>query len=353
MLTKPDLPDEEIIACLQTEYEIRAAQVFFLPLGADRNTAVYRVVADDEAQHFLKLRRGIFDETSVTLPKYLSNLGIEPIIAPVATRTGQLWASMDVFKVILYPFVAGQDGFDLDLSDRQWVDLGTALKSIHSAALPPTLARRIRQETYSPHWRKTLKTFLARIEDDAFEDSLSERLAAFLRIKRAEIFDLVGRAERVAVTLQAQSPDFVLCHSDIHAGNILIDASGALFIVDWDEPILAPKERDLMFIGDVWYRTAEEALFYQGYGRTQIDPVALAYYRYERIVEDTAIFCERIFLSAEGSEDREQCFRFLSGAFLPNHVIDIAYRSDITGGRRSETLLMGRGLCGPSTLRGG
>ncbi|HSG16803.1 MAG TPA: hypothetical protein VLE70_10850 [Anaerolineae bacterium] len=31
--------------------------------------------------------------------------------------------------------------------------------------------------------------------------------------------------------------------------NVLIDAAGAFFIVDWDEAILAPKERDLMSIG--------------------------------------------------------------------------------------------------------
>jgi hypothetical protein len=40
-----------------------------------------------------------------------------------------------------------------------------------------------------------------------------------------------------------------LCHSDIHAGNILIDVNDDFYIVDWDNPILAPKEHDLMFIG--------------------------------------------------------------------------------------------------------
>ena len=36
----------------------------------------------------------------------------------------------------------------------------------------------------------------------------------------------------------------------------------------------------------------EEGLFYRGYGEAQIDPVAPAYYRYERIVEDIAVFCQ-------------------------------------------------------------
>jgi spectinomycin phosphotransferase len=47
MLEKPDLQDEKILACLQGEYGMLAVQLAFLPLGADRDTAVYRAVADD------------------------------------------------------------------------------------------------------------------------------------------------------------------------------------------------------------------------------------------------------------------------------------------------------------------
>ncbi|MCX6030017.1 MAG: hypothetical protein NT169_12070 [Chloroflexi bacterium] len=76
MLEKTDLQDERIVACLRDEYGLRVVQVAFLPLGADLNTAVYRVVADDGTPYFLKLRGGVFDETSVALPKFLSDQGI-------------------------------------------------------------------------------------------------------------------------------------------------------------------------------------------------------------------------------------------------------------------------------------
>jgi spectinomycin phosphotransferase len=81
----------------------------------------------------------------------------------------------------------------------------------------------------------------------------------------------------------------VLCHSDIHAGNLLLTSDGDLYIVDWDNPILALKERDLMFIGGgvagIWNKAREEALFYQGYGSSDINLIALTYYRYERIIQ--------------------------------------------------------------------
>ncbi len=335
MLEKPDLQDEKIIACLQNEYGLRVVQVAFLPLGADLNTVAYRVVAEDETTYFVKLKRGVFDETSVALPKFLNDQGIVQIIAPLATRTGQLWANLDAFKLILYPFVEGRNGYEVDLSERHWNNFGTALKNIHTIVVPPALVRRIQRETYSPQWRGIVKTFLMRVETDSFDDPVAIKLAAFLKARCDEILDLVGRTERLAQALQSRSPEYILCHSDIHAGNILIDANDNLHIVDWDNPILSPKERDLMFIGGGQGFTGhtaqeEETLFYRGYGETQIDPIALAYYRYERIVQDIAIFCEQIFLTNDGGKDREQSLRYLISNFLPNGTIEIAYRSDQT-----------------------
>jgi spectinomycin phosphotransferase len=336
MLEKPDLPDEKIIACLRDEYGLVAVQIAFLPLGADLNTAVYRAIADNQTPYFLKLRRGVFDETSVALPKFLSDQGIAPIIPPLVAKTGQLWASMDDFKLILYPFVEGRNGYEVGLSDRCWRELGAALKNIHTAATPPEILRYIQREAFSPHWRESVKSFLDRLEkDDVFEDPLALQLTAFLKAQRDPVLDLVDRAERFAQALQAQPSEFVVCHSDLHAGNFLIDGAGAFYIVDWDNPILAPKERDLMFIGGglggAW-RTPqeEESLFYMGYGQTEIEPIALAYYRYERIIQDIAIYCEQLLLSDEGGDDREQSFRYLTSNFLPNSTIEIAYASDKT-----------------------
>ncbi|MCX5973378.1 MAG: phosphotransferase [Coprothermobacterota bacterium] len=226
MLEKPDLPDEKVTACLRDEYGLTAVRIAFLPLGADRNTAVYRVVAADERPYFVKLRRDDFDEIAVALPKFLRNCGIGQIIAPMATLTGRLWASVGTFRLILTPFVEGHDGYQVNLSDGHWVELGTALKRIHTAVLPPSLAKRILQETYSPRWREILRTILGRVADGAFADSTAAELAAFLQARREQIHDLVDRAERFASALTVQSPEFVLCHSDIHAGNVLIAASG-------------------------------------------------------------------------------------------------------------------------------
>jgi spectinomycin phosphotransferase len=335
MLEKPDLPDGKIICCLQEAYGLSSLQVEFLPLGADQNTAVYRAIADDGASYFVKLRRGDFDEIAVTLPKFLSDQGVQQIIAPLAVQSGLLWTNLETYRLILYPFIAGHDVYEVSLSDRQWVDFGKALKRIHSIVVPPALAQRIPHETYSSRWRDTVRRFLAHLDGESFSDPIAGKLAAFLQSTQGQILDLVARAERLARMLKARSPEFIVCHSDIHAGNILVADGGEIYIVDWDNPIYAPKERDLMYAGggqfSTW-RTAqvEEILFYRGYGPTKVDPAALAYYRYERIVTDIAVYCEQLFLSAEGGEDREQSLKYLKSNFLPGGVIEIAYQGDKT-----------------------
>ena len=334
MLEKPDIQDESIIACLVDEYGLNVVQVAFLPLGADRNTAVYRAVTDDATPYFVKLRLGDFEDSSVALAKYLRDQGIVQVVAPLATGTGQLWVILNAFKLILYPFIQGRNGYTAGLSDRHWSEFGTSLKAVHTAEVPPELIRRIRQETYSPQWRETAKAFLERAESDDFDDPISVKFAAFFKSRRDEIFDLVERTERLAQSLQARSLELIVCHSDIHAGNVLIDANDAFYIVDWDNPVLAPKERDLMFVGGGlmgdWHTPQEEeSLFYQAYGQMQVDPVALAYYRCERIIQDIAEYGDQISAANEGGADRERSFRQLTSIFRPGGVLEIAHKSDI------------------------
>ena len=136
MLEKPNLEDQLIIDCLQEEYGLRVAEIAFLPLGADLNTAVYRAVGGDRTAYFVKLRSGEFNEAAVTVPKYLSQLGIQEIIPPLTTVSGRLWARLEAFHLILYPFVEGLNGFERSLTRQQWIEFGAALKKISLHVYP-------------------------------------------------------------------------------------------------------------------------------------------------------------------------------------------------------------------------
>lgn len=268
MLINPDLKDEEIIACLRDAYGSDVEKILFLPIGADFNTAVYRVTATDGTDYFLKLRSGKFLEASVTVPKYLADLGIKQVIPPILTKLGQLYSGLGSFKTILYPYVDGHNGVEAKPSDDHWVQFGATVKKLHSADIPSSITKDVPRETFSAKWRETVKSFLERIENEVFEEPVAVKMALFLKSKSSEILKLVERAESLAITIQKQPLDYVLCHADIHGWNLIVDKENALYIVDWDTLIFAPVERDLMFIGaGIWdsglTAAEEESLFFR------------------------------------------------------------------------------------------
>jgi spectinomycin phosphotransferase len=333
MLEKPDIEGEKIINCLKQEYGLPVTSITFLPLGADLNTAVYCATTQDQTPYFVKLRSGDFDAAAITVPKYLSDHGLKQIIPSLNTKKEQLGADLPPFKVILYPFVEGKNGYERPLTDAQWLEFGTALKQFHTADIPPALTKNIKREAFSPRWRDTVKLFLNRFEQETFVEPVAAQMAAFLHSKQAETLALVQRTEQLAQKLRTNPPEFIVCHADIHAWNLLITDDGTLYMVDWDTLIFAPKERDLMFVGgglggNTRLPQEEDALFYQGYGPTELNQVALAYYRYERIIEDIGVSCEHIFLSDEGGEDRPQALEYLQSNFRPNGTIAVARQTD-------------------------
>ena len=333
MLEKPDIPDQLIISHLQDEYEVHVTEFNFLPIGADSRTAVYRVVTEEGTVYFLKLRKN-FNEVIVRVPLFLKEQGVEAILVPFETKSKQYWADFGVYKIILYPFIEGKNGFEINLTGEQRRRLGAAFRGIHSAKLPSELQSLLRKENFSLGWREDMRKYQAQVAKDVFTDPVAERLATFMRSHQEEITRLVERAEQMAVELQAKPWEFVLCHSDIHGGNILIRTDGqppGLYIVDWDDPILAPKERDLMFIGggidELWKNQREIDLFFQGYENTELDLVALAYYRYERVIEDLVVICDQLLPTDEGGADRERSYGWFTSNFEPGSTIEIADRT--------------------------
>jgi len=321
-----------LIDCLNTKYGIIPITLILLPLGADMNASVYKAETPDGQSYFIKLKRGHHSEISVRLLALLQASGIRQIIPPIKAIDGKLIQHINDFTLTVYPFVNGQNGFCHDLTDDQWITLGKALKQVHDLDLPPLIKDQIRKETYSSKWREAALALDPYIDRDLTGDETALKLQAFMKDHKAIIHRLVNRAESLSQMIQKQPPEFVLCHSDIHGGNVLIDGSGAIYIVDWDEPIMAPKERDLMFIGggvaNVWNNPHEEDFFYKGYGKTNIDWIILAYYRHERIVQDIVEYVQALLLTSSSGVDRLEMYKQFMGMFEPDGVIDIAFKTD-------------------------
>lgn len=301
MIDRPDISTERILSVLQQSYSIPATSAEFLPLGLDSSAWAYRLGAGDDT-YFLKLRKPGSPPTGMLLPLALKERGIKQVIVPIPTRAGQAWATRHELYFMLYPFVEAKRAMAAGMSDAQWAEFGATLKRIHSLKWDLKASGYPRLEKFSTARIEQVRNLNSRIESRAETDPLMKDLQVFWLENRTTIETVLERAESLAGTVARRGLEFVLCHGDIHTANILITEDGRLFIVDWDEAVMAPKERDLMFVM-AEAREHHLDIFFRGYGETQVDAVALAHYRHDWCVQDLAAFAEEVLQDEKASEE--------------------------------------------------
>jgi spectinomycin phosphotransferase len=77
-------------------------------------------------------------------------------------------------------------------------------------------------------------------------------------------------------------------------------------------------------------RTREEKWFFEGYGAIEVDPVALAYYRYEWVVQEIGDYGERVFLRQDtGAETINDAVRGFRQLFDLGDVVESAYEAEV------------------------
>jgi len=325
------LDERQIHDCLKVYYGIDIINLESLSIGADINASVFKANAKDHSFYFVKLKHTSHDEINLAVVELLVQAGISSIIPPLKTKQQQSMLSMEGIALIVYPFIKAQDGFSHSLSDKQWYQFGNTLRQIHDLEVPIAIQQQLRKENYSPKYRQIVRSLYEQFNMSLVKDDIAEKLFVYLRQEQKTIMHLVECAENLAQKIQSLNPKYVLCHSDIHAGNVLINDNDTIYIVDWDEPIMAPKERDLMFIGggvgNVWNQAPEEVLFYQGYGNTTVERSILAYYRHERIIVDIAEYAQQLLLSPTGGEERKTMYQHFMDMFAARGVVEIALDS--------------------------
>lgn len=305
------IPEEDLRACLRDEYGLAAVALEFLPLGLDTRAGLYRVAVAQGASYLLKVKAGSFYEAGALVPRYVADQGIAAVVAPQPTTRGALWARLpgrEGWVAMVYPFIEGESGWNAAMTDEQWRAVGAALRQIHQVALPPGGFASLRRETFDPaeyrHAAQAIEAKLARAEGGSeIEQALGEQW----RQHQSAIHAMLTALNNLAAALRRRSGPYVICHADLHPSNIIRDPIGGVHVIDWDDVMLAPKERDFLFTGDPVSEDGAAASgpspFFQGYGPAEIDWAALAYYRYERVVQDVIVCAQEVLFRDDLSEE--------------------------------------------------
>ncbi len=304
MIEKPEIKEEKIIDVLKENYSIQARQLEFLPIGNDASSFAYRVEDEYGDSYFLKLKTKLPNPAGLFVPRFLKDNGFQQVVAPLSAKTQNLFGGVDEFFIILYPFIRGNEAMQVGMTDAQWTEFGSTLKRIHETGLPLDISQHVKLETFVPQWSRYTQELNDQIKKRNYDDPCQKDLAAFWKENNKTIQTLVDRTEMIGQRLQETDLKFVLCHADIHTANIIITREQEMFIVDWDDTLLAPKERDLMFV--LGAGTRPEQSFFNAYGNVKINQLALAYYRYEWCVQEIGDFGKRVFCAKDIAEDTKQ-----------------------------------------------
>jgi spectinomycin phosphotransferase len=330
MREKLSIPEGHLRYCLQEHYGLTPVSLEFLPLGLDTRSVVYRVMSEPGIPYLLKARLGPFYEPSCLVPRHLNDQGISSVVAPVFTKKHTLWVRFEDWTVIVYPFLDGDTSL-IGMSDEHWREVGTIFKRIHQVAPASHDFQSLRKETFDPtEYARWVRAIEVQHIDMRRDGDLHERaLRSSWMARQPTIRAAVASLEKLAQALPRRSGPYVLCHADLHPANLIRDRAGRVFVIDWDDVMLAPKERDFIFVaeGPADGSAGRDASpFFQGYGEAEIDWVALAYYRWERVVQDLIECAQTVFLRDDlGEETKADAVRLFDTIVAGGNEIKAAH----------------------------
>lgn len=257
--------------------------------GWDEDAAVWEAVDEDGRRWSLKAsRRDITFGLSVA--SSLVESGIPGIVASRRAEGDRPWAEERGALVTLSPWIDGDDASDLGAVGVDWGAFGRTLRAVHehpAPAKPRPLRRGIRRS------RRSAGELVAAL-DRRFATGPRDDVVDALRARWLEEhgrIDALVDAERT-LKKRRRPTRRVTLHGDPHLGNVILDAAGTPWLIDFDESTVAPREVDLMLVElgvlfSVPIDEEQRSAFRAGYGEdAPIDEERLARFGAMRAVED-------------------------------------------------------------------
>lgn len=293
-------PNEDGLAGLLAEhFGLAVRDVVGVDGGADRAAATFRLT-DRSGRRFAVKRTAGGSPAGVALPAALADALPGAAPRPLSTDGGELWADVDGTRLSVTEWVDGDDGVTAPMGPDTWRAYGRLLAGLHRLPVDGPLERWLPREEFDPsRWVglfDRVDAALSGVDASGAADDPGAQLARLWSRRRSDLIEARRRAMRLAVTLarRADRLDFVPCHADPHLANVIVTSPTTVTLIDFDDAVLAPAERDLMFVlgggvlADTPATAAQQRWFRDGYGTHASDPDLLTYYRCLRTLEDVA-----------------------------------------------------------------
>ena len=200
--------------------------------------------------------------------------------APLACPDGTFLYDDTQFVSAVFAYLPGITPRNNPLTTAQHCDMATTVGLIHQVSAQVPLPVPARIETFVPRWDTHWADMLGR-DWGQLPSAVQQQLQPY----RASLQLLHQRLHGVAQYLQSHPLPMVLCHSDIHGWNVIVQ-DDRTWLIDFEGLVLAPAEQDLF----CWYSDAAWpavfATYQQVVGGHTVHPQAMYFYQIKRYLED-------------------------------------------------------------------
>lgn len=326
---------------VQQDFGVEIATLSAVEHGADEASRLWRGVGAGGASYAVKLSGG-GTPAGLIMSVHLAEHGVAGVMHPLISRHGRPWSDRERRRLSVVPWVSETRALEGEMSPAHWRSYGALLAKVHATAVTDALATSLPREDHThdqvASTARTLDSWLRLTSEDPAAagrtvDGLVRALAQVWCAAGNRVSTLLDQADRLGRDLQAQKSSSVVCHGDPHLGNVLIGQDERVWLIDWDDAVLAPRERDLMFIlGGVLafapVTRQQQSWFFEGYGSTDIDPIRLAYYRCARALEDLAYPAAQIVdVNRFTDRERSDALSIVRGVLSPTGLVNLALAS--------------------------
>jgi len=205
----------------------------------------------------------------------IHELGFKRINHPILTSSQKLYLMHGDTLIVLFNYIDATQSYTYD----DFV-FGEVLAKIHD--LTDRLTVSVSKESFEFKHKGVFENEMTNIVNSNDKDEVVVDLKSLLSKKQNEILKFFDNFLRIAEKCRKQKWHMVITHGDA-PGNILVKSPKDFYIIDWDDILLAPAERDLWFL-------AEKEKFMDGYKsispKFQMNKDVVNYYIYSRYFND-------------------------------------------------------------------
>ncbi|MCX6780680.1 MAG: aminoglycoside phosphotransferase family protein [Candidatus Magasanikbacteria bacterium] len=292
--------EEKIIQWLRENFDLQITKLISIPKGEIGDN--YCIIASDDTKYFLKIfsnsKLQIDSPHGLKLAYHLASqlyeLGIKNIPYPIKNSTGSIETQCEDYTILVTNFIEGKHPEMTGPVVASAAKLVAALHQIDIKNIDASVG------SFDPSYANKLREQLQKLEESNLTKE-KENLAALLLPHKVALLNDVKKLNDLCDKIKSQEKKLVITHGDLISDNLLCNANDELFIIDWDNPQLAPAERD------VWFFMNEHAeLFLQIYKKynsaANLDIDYISFYMYKRYLEDIVYWNEQILNEEVASE---------------------------------------------------